>query len=163
MGKDEWQRNVYLYAREVANMANLKTVADIGTGSGYKLLKDFEDMITLGYDLPPTLAKLRKKYPTKAWVLSDFEDPHPYPVDLVIASDSIEHIPNPDPYMKFILHFCSRYVVLSTPNREYAQLSQKGPPHNTAHVREWTHDELAAYVTKLGFRVLDARQSEGGA
>merc|ERR1712129_626174 len=77
----------------------------------------------------------------------------------VIASDSIEHIPDPDPYMRFLKSFCAKYAILSSPDRDILGLVKEGPPNNTAHVREWTHDELAAYVSKFGFRVLDVRRN----
>ena len=93
---DNWQKQVYLYAREVANHTGVTSVADVGTGSGFKLIRYFGDLpLTIGLDLKPTVSWLRKRYPSRLWLESSLErDFRPPQVDLVIASDVIEHIPN---------------------------------------------------------------------
>src|SRR5690348_7644305 len=40
---DEWQREVYRFAREVFDKNCLKTVCDLGCGSAFKLLRYFRD------------------------------------------------------------------------------------------------------------------------
>ena len=61
-----------------------------------------------------------------------------------------------------------RYYVISTPDRSANQgkhdghhLVQGGPPENGAHVREWTHNELAVYATHSGFNVIEVRRRRG--
>jgi len=152
---DEWQKKVYQYARAVADQQNMLKVADVGCGSGYKLMKFFGDLHTVGYDLEPTLTKLKATYPSKAWKESNF-DGAVETADLVISSDVIEHIPEPDAFMNYLLKFNAKYYVVSTPDRSLG-LVATGPPSNRAHVREWTHDELAQYANTHGFRVLDER------
>ena len=95
---------------------------------------------------------------------------------MVISADVIEHIPNPDDYMRTLRRFCAQYYVISTPDRAAyhggggafmdeplpnaftLHLTAGGPPFNAVHVREWTHNELAAYATQSGFVVLDVRK-----
>lgn len=154
--KDEWQLQVYQYARAVFDQVGFHKVADVGCGSGYKLVKFFDDASTVGYDLEPTLSWLRNKYPKKKWTLSDFGSKDVSPVDLVISSDVVEHVSDPDAYMRYLLKFNAQYYVVSTPDRDLLSASS-GPPVNPAHVREWTHDEFANYASTQGFHILDAR------
>jgi len=152
---DEWQLQVYQYARSVVDQLGFQTVADVGCGSGYKLVKFFGDKATTGYDLEPTLTRLKARYPEKTWKLSDFGTV-PTSADLVISADAVEHIPDVDAFTSYLLAFKAKYYVVSTPDRSMGLVST-GPPKNVCHVREWNHDEFAQYLEKRGFHVLDAR------
>jgi 2-polyprenyl-3-methyl-5-hydroxy-6-metoxy-1,4-benzoquinol methylase len=113
-----WQEEVYDYARAVADTAGSRVIADIGCGSAWKLVQNFGDLTTLGFDLEPTLSFLRKAYPTRAWLESRLDDAFwPPQVDLVVAADVIEHIPNPDEFIRTLRRFCAQYYVISTPDR----------------------------------------------
>lgn len=152
---DGWQKQVYQYARAVANQFGVRTVADVGCGTGFKLMQEFRGLSTVGYEVEPTLSWLRGKYPSKTWKKSDFSGTV-VPADLVISSDVVEHIPDPDGFMSYLHKFDARYYVVSTPDRAMG-LATMGPPRNPSHVREWTHDEFAHYASTHGFNVLDAR------
>src|ERR1051326_8529161 len=91
--RDEWQDEVYAKAKELADQQDLKSVLDLGTGSGFKLLKYFGDRQTLGIDLPKTVRWLNRTYPDRQW--SDRFEPH-FGFDLVVCADMIEHVPDPD-------------------------------------------------------------------
>ena len=65
--KDEWQKEVYEKARELADSFGLNSVLDIGTGSGFKLLKYFSDKTTLGIDVRRTVLWLKRAYPDRNW------------------------------------------------------------------------------------------------
>jgi len=162
--KDEWQTAVYAYTRALVDEIGAISVADVGCGSGFKLVSFFGDMLTVGYDLEPTLSYLRKAYPGHAWLESNLDESfHPMPVDVVISADVIEHIPDTDKYLAMLKRFCARYYVVSTPDRARpGHLSEEGPPKNNAHVREWHHDELAAYFAYHGFNVLASRENRPG-
>jgi hypothetical protein len=149
--KDEWQKEVYEYARLQFNQHNLESVWDIGTGSGYKLLKNFGDVRTLGTDLTPTVNWLKQKYPERAWSDS-FDVFHGY--DMIICSDVIEHIPDPDPLLDTIEAAKPKLIVFSTPERMLFQKGHDGPPDNICHVREWTLEEFGRYIDSR-FQVLD--------
>ena len=53
---NQWQVEVYQFAREVFERDGLKVVADIGCGSGNKLMHFFRDATTVGLDIPQTIA-----------------------------------------------------------------------------------------------------------
>jgi hypothetical protein len=149
--KDEWQKEVYVYARLQFELYNLQSVWDIGTGSGYKLLQNFGDVRTLGTDLTPTVNWLKGKYPERHWSDS-FEVFHGY--DMIICSDVIEHIVDPDCILDTIEQAKPKLIVFSTPERMLFQKGHDGPPDNICHVREWTLEEFGRYIDSR-FQVLD--------
>ena len=153
--KDEWQREVYELARQLADERRASTIVDVGCGSAFKLIKYLGHFHTIGLDLEPTLDFLRKTYPDRDWRESDFLSKLE-PVDLVICSDVIEHIPDPDLLMSFLQRIPSPIYLISTPEREavYGH-DHSGPPSNTAHCREWTSAEFCAYASQW-FDVRDA-------
>ena len=149
--KDEWQKEVYEYARQKFDLYGLKSVWDIGTGSGYKLLKNFGHVDTLGTDLTPTVDWLKKTYPDHEW--SDSFDVFPN-YDMIICSDVIEHIPDPDPLLDTIEAAKPKLIVFSTPERMLFDRGHDGPPDNMSHVREWTLEEFGRYIDSR-LQVLD--------
>jgi SAM-dependent methyltransferase len=146
---DEWQDEVYRFAFELAGKNGFRKILDIGCGSGYKLLKYFDDFETIGVDVAKTCARLRKRHPDRQWVISDFSQPAGLMgiVDLVIASDVIEHLSDPDALLQWVLRVDPSYLVLSTPDRNLLRYgTHNGPPRNPMHTREWSMTELHAYV-----------------
>lgn len=148
---DEYQNEVYKFARNVAIKCNHLTIADIGTGSGYKLVKYFNEFYTYGYDLPETISKLKAKYPKKNWVVSDFTA-KPKIADLVICADVIEHILNPNELIAYIKAMKPLHIVISTPCRDILEKKLKrspiGPPENPYHIREWSEKEFKDYISQ---------------
>lgn len=145
--KDEWQKEVYQFAREVAERFGIRKVLDIGCGSGYKLMRYFADVETMGVDLEPTVSFLRKKYPDRRWEVCDLTRPPKFHPDLVICADVIEHLPNPEELIRYIQLSRPELVVISTPERNLLMHGRhNGPPKNPAHVREWSLAEFRAYM-----------------
>jgi len=142
---DEWQKEVYQFAETVAIKNNFQKILDIGTGSGYKLLKHFDNYITLGIDVSSTVDYLNKKYPTKQWT-DKFEPVTGF--ELIICSDVIEHIPDPDILLDLIIECQPKLIVLSTPERVKRYHGEhNGPPLNPCHVREWNMKEFHDYIS----------------
>jgi SAM-dependent methyltransferase len=160
--KDEYQNEVYFAAYELAKEHQVERIADIGCGSGYKLLKYFGDLETTGFEIEPTLSILRQMYPFNQWSLSDFSRQLKGPgahYDMIICSDVIEHVVNPDDLLNWINNqFVFDYLVISTPDRDelvhvwkdplYQPQTQSGPPVNWAHVREWSFSEFEKYISQ---------------
>jgi hypothetical protein len=156
---DEYQDGVYRHAHALADKHKHKTVFDIGCGSGFKLLKYFSAFTTVGSEIEPTLSWLHSTYPNYAWLPSDFASEPPFSPDLIICSDVIEHLVNPDLLLTFIASLRFKHLVISTPERDATQMMQRGclhdgPPENPCHVREWTYAELGRYLSEY-FRVVD--------
>lgn len=154
---DQFQDEVYAAARKVCVDNKYNTVLDIGCGSAYKLVKYFRDKKFVGLDLEPNLSHIKDKYPLYDFRLSDFGKPPSESFDLIICSDVIEHLLEPDDLLEFISCIDFKHLVLSTPERRTIQELQKsfgwqvqvnGPPHNLMHVREWSFDELREYLSQ---------------
>jgi SAM-dependent methyltransferase len=146
---DAWQDEVYRFAKEIADAHNLETVADIGCGSGYKLMKYFRDRKTIGMDVSETYEALRRRYPGRQWALSDFSGDVPPHVDLVISADVIEHLLHPEQLIEYILRINPQYIIFSTPDRNLMRMgTHNGPPGNLNHIREWSLAELHTYLSE---------------
>lgn len=121
-----------------------------GCGSAYKLITYLGEFDSVGFDVPETVDFLNKKYPDRKWLSVPFSDRSHPPADLVICSDVIEHVLNPDELMNFGTALSRKWVVLSTPDRDLVYPAQSwrhfGPPKNRCHIREWSKSEFADYV-----------------
>lgn len=152
---DQWQREVYRFAREVFDQKHLTTVCDIGCGSATKLVRYFAGCNIIGLDVPKTCEWLRRKYPNLSWMELDFKNAPSLRADLVIAADVIEHVLDPDELLEYIASLDPKYVVLSTPDRNLLGAgTHDGPPHNPTHIREWSFAEFEAYAGNR-FQVLE--------
>ena len=144
---DKWQLEVYTKAKEYAEKNDCKSIIDYGCGSAYKLMKYFETSETIGIDVSPTYEFLKEKYPTRDWLrFGDFEMNALF-ADIVICSDVIEHVLNPDDLLNNIKKIQNvKYIFISTPDRNLAPTEKSGPPFNPTHIREWSFEELEEYV-----------------
>ena len=150
-----WQNEVYQYAWEIAERYDLRTVLDFGCGSGFKLMKYFRDRSTIGLDVEETYAVLCRRYPERQWRVADLSSEVVFHADLVIASDVIEHLLDPDTLLRFIARSEASYAVLSTPDRNLMRIgTHNGPPQNPAHLREWSMAEFHAYLSR-SFEVVE--------
>ena len=154
---DQFQDEVYAAARKLCVENNYKTVLDIGCGSAFKLIKYFRDKKFVGLDLEPNLSHIKDKYPLYDFRESDFTNPPVESYDLIICSDVIEHLLEPDDLLDFINQVDFKHLVLSTPERGRIQQLQRsfgwdvatnGPPHNIMHIREWSSGELKEYLSQ---------------
>jgi hypothetical protein len=168
---DEGQKEVYEFSKKLADEENLNLIVDIGCGSGYKLIKYFNEKNTIGIETEPCFSHLKKRYPDKRWIESEqsginfpnFEGK----CDLIICSDVIEHIINPQNLLNYISQFDFKYLIISTPDRailrdKFATHGLKnwyGPPLNPCHVREWEHDEFFKFLN-LNFEIIKSFHCE---
>ncbi len=149
---DEYQLEVYVHALGLMKKHGLQSVLDIGCGSGYKLMTYLGEYQTTGVELPVNMGFLRSKYPGRTWATADFSETWEQSVDLVICSDVVEHLPDPDQLMNFIARINFKFLVISTPERDLlyhgGRQGFNGPPGNLAHVREWNKPEFAQYIAR---------------
>lgn len=144
---DEWQKEVYQLANDIASENKYTAILDVGCGSGYKLVTILGQFNTVGIEVNPTFEWLQKKYPHKSWLLFDTAQPANIKTDMVICADVIEHIVNPDDLLDFISEIDFKQLVISTPERDaVAGKNDYGPPENTAHFREWNAIEFRNYL-----------------
>jgi SAM-dependent methyltransferase len=140
--KAEYQLPVYEFVDKLMQEQKLTSVLDIGCGSGYKLMNVLGKYQTIGAELSPTLEFLQRTYPDRHWVKSDLLSEFPDKVDVVMASDVIEHLEYPDNLILYMQNIGAKYIILSTPNTG----STLGPPQNGCHIREWTMPQFKAYI-----------------
>jgi hypothetical protein len=146
-GRSEWQGEVYRYAREIALQYSIKSICDVGCGSGYKLVKYFSQFSFVGLDTPAAVELLRKNYPTYTWLPCDFGTAPPIQPNLVISADVIEHLLQPELLLQYIVAMRPDWVVLSTPDRNLLRMgTHNGPPTNPSHYREWNMTEFRSFV-----------------
>jgi SAM-dependent methyltransferase len=161
---DEWQLEVYLAAAELMRSKGLRTVYDIGCGSGYKLVHYLGEYDTTGFDVEKAIPFLKQRYPERKWSSVAFTETRLPPADLVVCSDVIEHVEDPDALLKLLQRVSKHYLVLSTPDRNlsYPEKHRRrmGPPHNPTHIREWTFQEFKSCVGK-SFNIVEHRISNG--
>jgi 2-polyprenyl-3-methyl-5-hydroxy-6-metoxy-1,4-benzoquinol methylase len=145
--KDEWQRSVYELAASLAAKLDKPSVIDVGCGSAYKLVHMLGQYEIAGIEVEPTYSWLKKTYPQHKWLLFDETKPSLLKSDIIICSDVIEHIEDPDSLLDFLQDIDFQYLVLSTPERD-SKLGKNdyGPPENLAHYREWNQYEFKDYV-----------------
>jgi len=148
--EDKWQLEVYLRAYGLMKRNGWRTVADIGCGSAYKLIKYLGDFEAVGYELPVNVEKLMERYPERDWRISDLTSKEDIKVDLIICSDVIEHLVDPDVLMTYLANQEYKLLILSTPERDICRgANDFGPPQNSAHQREWNFDEFRQYVSQF--------------
>jgi SAM-dependent methyltransferase len=150
LSTDEWQKEVYQLAADLAKQSRFHTILDVGCGSGYKLVHMLGDFDTTGIEVNPTYEWLVKNYPHKKWLLfDDITNPGVLETDMVVCADVIEHLPNPDDILDFISDINFKILVISTPERDaVAGRNDFGPPENTAHFREWNAVEFKNYLRR---------------
>jgi 2-polyprenyl-3-methyl-5-hydroxy-6-metoxy-1,4-benzoquinol methylase len=158
--EDKWQLEIYLHALGLMKKYNLATVTDLGCGSGYKLMTYLNDYKTIGLEILQNLEFLNQKYPNNRWLESNFMIDHKITTDVLICSDVIEHIVDPDDLIQYINKISFKYLVLSTPERDLVYKSDSpfldGPPRNPAHQREWNFNEFKEYIGE-NFNIIDHR------
>ncbi len=166
---DKYQFHVFKEIRNyIKNHQECKAIVDLGCGSGFKLnhfLKDLAITIT-GIDQGFSVERGSKTYPFIKWIEDDFSKPS-YKTygkfDLIISSDVIEHLVNPNFLLDRIKECATpnSIVFLSTPERDLVRgTTNFGPSDNPKHVREWNKVELANYVKSYGFFIIDHKVLE---
>ncbi|WP_447825741.1 class I SAM-dependent methyltransferase [Aeromonas salmonicida] len=157
---DNWQLEVYLFALGLMVKHDFSSIADIGCGSAYKLVTYFKSYNTLGIELPGNVAALRKRYPDRTWLETNFIPRNEFSSDIIIFSDVIEHLPNPDDALEYIKKQRFKYLVISTPAKDFLYDKDDpffyGPPKNPAHQREWTMSEFRDYLEQH-FSIVEQR------
>jgi hypothetical protein len=145
---DEYQKEVYEFARSFYDEKEMNGVLDVGCGSAFKLLANFQNMPKAGAELNTDW--LKQQYPNETWFA--FSDPSwkKFPAQLIICADVIEHVPNPVAFIEDLLeHREAKYFVFSTPDRNLDTSPWKfGPPNNESHYREWTFEEFEGFLSR---------------
>jgi SAM-dependent methyltransferase len=158
----KYQVRVYAYAKGLIKGYNLRNVLDVGCGYGLKLKEIIYPLCDeiVGVDAKHSIEFCKRSHSFGQWFEDDIENTRlklDRKFDLVICSDVVEHLVDPDKLIKYIKEYCHEgtHVVLSTPERDKIRgRRSSGPPENAAHVREWNMLEFREYLTSRGFRII---------
>jgi GT2 family glycosyltransferase len=139
-----WQR--YLFFRPWYEEAK---VIDAACGEGYGT--DYASIFAkeaVGVDIAEEATTYANAVYTNANFITGDVCDHDYSkADLVISYETIEHLPDPEKFLKAV-SACPGRIVISTPNRSLydpnAKLGDK--PSNPFHTIEWTAEEYADLV-----------------
>lgn len=155
-----YQPDIYQLAGYLATGANLKWIIDIGCGSAGKLASLAKKFSIIGVDSRVGIDMARQAIPAANLVVHDLETGLPNLPDeimnssLVICSDVIEHLQNPNMLMGKLAELSHKvpYIIISTPDRDRARgWLDNGPPANPAHVMEWNGTEFVRFMRESGF------------
>ena len=160
-----YQREVYVYARRLADEQRATSVLDIGCGTAVKLAALFaSELAVFGVDTPEGVGVSRRMCPSGTFAPADLDDERldlgalvpGCSRDLVICADVIEHLPHPERLLAAIRRFARPHtrIVISTPDRDALVGPKAKRPSVPEHVREWTTTELARLLVGAGFVVL---------
>lgn len=157
----KFQYYVYLKAAELLKerFGSNATVIDVGCGYPWKanaLLVPVASEVT-ACDQHTLESTIVKEFPSLNYISIDLECPRAIneQYDLVICSDVIEHLLEPDATMEFLKALCkhSGYIILSTPERVIVRGKDCLRSPKPEHVREWSKDEFYSYCSTRGLKV----------
>lgn len=162
---------VYRLAAQMIRRDGIRRVADLGCGTGAKLLalSAGHPVTILGIDQTSAIALASRREAARdvRWLAGNLEADGGIWVAvaelnprLVISADVIEHLDDPGAFLRRVRACVSEgaHVLISTPDRERIDGGRSdGPPTNPRHVREWTTEEFRALALAAGFRVDDVR------
>jgi len=155
-----YQPDVYSLALHISKRSGLKYIIDIGSGSGGKLLPFRGSSSIIAIDSEYGIDHIKEKIPEACAIVHDLEaglpeiSPEILDNSIIICSDVVEHIRNPDLLMRRLAAYSKivPFILISTPDRDRARgLLDCGPPANPTHVREWSASEFVRYMLSRGF------------
>lgn len=157
----QWQ--VYEYASRFCN-SNTRVV-DVGCGTAFKLVNIIGKITgnIVGIDQLSPIESCNMNYTIGSFYADNFENPsldykefvtNP---DIIICSDVIEHIVDPDILLNFIklLATSSTRIIISTPNRDRLRGTECTESLKPEHVREWNFEEFSCYLQNSNFKIFN--------
>jgi SAM-dependent methyltransferase len=164
-----YQKAVYDWAERLIRTKRLTSVADLGCGTAVKLSLLQQRTLGVnyfGYDQPNAVRMCRECYDFGEWYPVNFDHPETIeciPRDLVISSDVIEHLENPDNLLECIKRISDQdtLILISTPERVRLRGDDCRWSPIKHHVREWSESEFFRYVESRGFKIMETRMLSG--
>jgi len=159
-----YQWDVYKYVSELVKNTKYNKVVDIGCGASKKLKKLIKPYVkeVIGIDQDSVINFCREKYPDITFFADNFESLNSssnscmHDVDIIICSDVIEHLVDPDVLLNYIKNIANKdtLIVISTPERDLLRGKDCMSSEKPEHVREWNKEEFAKYIENSGLEIL---------
>jgi ubiquinone/menaquinone biosynthesis C-methylase UbiE len=152
---------------ECVRVANPNNILDAGCGEGFTMTLlteagiqaamtgiDFSDeAIAIARTTAPDLAISKASIYELPFKKSSF--------DLVICSEVLEHLENPDTAIAEITRVSKKYVLVSVPNEPYFQIANflrgKYPRtfgNHPEHINHWSSDAIVSRLKKSGLSIV---------
>ncbi len=163
-GNKSFQYDVYRYAADLVKKHDFRTVIDVGCGLGFKLgivHRRSPGTRLIGIDQPNAVDYCKRNNDYGEWYVDDFEHPiadlADLKADLVMSSDVIEHLRDPDNLLEYMRQRVQPggLALLSTPERDVLRGCDCDHSPNPNHVREWNFEEFEAYLSSRGAEILE--------
>ncbi len=158
-----YQWHIYHYALALIKQHQIKNVLDVGCGAATKLVRMLSQSADIyGIDQPSAIEYCKATYQVGTFYAENLEAPTvsiDLPFGLIICSDVIEHVVDPDTLIRYIKRFCSKetYLLFSTPDRDKLRGKDCLYSPKKEHIREWNAGEFSRYLEQSGFSVLDQK------
>ncbi|GAH15192.1 unnamed protein product, partial [marine sediment metagenome] len=157
-----YQYYTYLICRNLTKKFKLKSVLDVGCRDANKLMKLIYPICNdvYGIDKEKYFIDLcKKKYKNHNFFVDDVENPKlkiNKKFELIICSDIIEHLANPDNLLDYVKKYSNNnsVVVFSTPERDLRYGESCNKPKLEGHIREWNSTEFKNYLEYMGFKII---------
>jgi SAM-dependent methyltransferase len=156
-----YQFHVYQEAQRLLRQHRYESLLDVGCGPAAKVRELIWPVCknVVLVDHPSSGQIVSRVLPQARFVGIDLEEARldlRQRFDIIICSDVIEHLVDPDPCLRFIRdHLSDRgLAILSTPERDIVRGPASLRPLNPEHVREWNAAEFARYIASRGFEVV---------
>ncbi|HEX7708487.1 MAG TPA: class I SAM-dependent methyltransferase [Thermoanaerobaculia bacterium] len=158
-----FQWHVYRMAQDVVRNHGIRSVVDVGCGTGIKLVSLIAPFAAVwGIDQLSAIEYCRSNHNVGEFIVADLEqagfesDLEP---GLIVCSDVVEHVMDPDVLLANIRGLCNRdtLILFSTPDRDRLRGADCLTSPHPDHVREWSAAEFTRYLECRGFEVLDAK------
>jgi len=160
---NQWQRQRGDWI--VAQIENDASVLDIGCGDGGVLLHMMEkkNFHALGADISDKCLNFldSKGVDVVKFDINNFDAIEELPrVDYIMILEVLEHMPNPEKFLKMILPKAKKSIFFSFPNSRYISYRLRflfgafplqWTLHPGEHLRFWTYRDLKWWLNELGF------------
>lgn len=159
--------NFYKTVIEILRPINPDSILDVGCGEGFTLDKFKKEGIgknLAGIDYSDDALKLGAKiYPElklkKGDIYNIKEKNNSF--DLVMATEVLEHLDNPQKALRELVRVSKKYVMLSVPNEPFfigANLLRgkylKGFGNHPEHINHWTLFSFRKFLQKNGLKIV---------
>lgn len=156
----QYQYYVYDTCKKLINKHRFNKVLDVGCGLPLKIKKMFDLRsieLTL-IDQPSTEKIVQSIIPNIEFIglnLEHIDVKLKRNYDIIICSDVVEHLVEPDKCLSFIRNHLSDngLAVFSTPERDFCRGVNCNSCTKKEHVREWNSNEFSKYLSSQGFKI----------
>ena len=150
------------YAFAVKNVSENDVVADVACTCGYgSFMLGQKAKRVIGVDInQPVINFANKVYASdkiKFLCQNAQELDLPEEIDMLVSFETIEHIPNPELFLKKAFSFLKENgrLICSVPNETTRPWAKEGNPF---HYRHYTKEQLVDLLEKCGFKIQDIYQ-----